>query len=73
MIGKARRVNVLDSLVRLQMQQPVEHAGGVAHADVHDLGVERRVPVRNMRVEIPLWAAAVFRIDAAGAEVLAIQ
>ena len=82
MIGEARRVGVvlLDAQVGLVVQQAVEHVGRVAHADVHDLGVERRVLVGDMGVERPPWAAAVFRIDvagalglAAGAEVLAVR
>lgn len=62
------------------VKQAVEHVGRVAHADVHNLGVERRVLVGNVGVERPAWAAAVFRVDvaravglAAGAEVLAVR
>ena len=82
MIGEAGRVGVvlLDPQVGFVIQQAVEHVGRVAHADVHDLGVERRVLVGDMGVERPPWAAAVFRIDvagalglAAGAEVLAVR
>ena len=81
-IGEAGRVGVvlLDPQVGFVIQQAVEHVGRVAHADVHDLGVERRVLVGDMGVERPPWAAAVFRIDvagalglAAGAEVLAVR
>ncbi len=82
MIGEARRVGVvlLDAQVGLVVQQAVEHVGRVAHADVHDLGVERRVLVGDVRVKRPPWAAAIFRVDvpgalglAAGAEVLAVR
>ena len=73
-------VVLLDPQVGFVIQQAVEHVGRVAHADVHDLGVERRVLVGDMGVERPPWAAAVFRIDvagalglAAGAEVLAVR
>ena len=73
-------VVLLDAQVGFVVQQAVEHVGRVAHADVHDLGVERRVLVGDMGVERPPWAAAVFRIDvagalglAAGAEVLAVR
>ena len=81
-IGETGRVGVvlLDPQVGLVVQQAVEHVGRVAHADVHDLGVERRVLVGDMGVERPPWAAAVFRIDVAGAlglaaraEVLAVR
>ena len=68
-IGEARRVGVvlLDTQVGFILQQTVEHLGRVAHADVHHLGVEWRILVGDMGVERPPWAAAVFRIDVAGA------
>ena len=73
-------VVLLDAQVGFVVQQAVEHVGRVAHADVHDLGVERRVLVGDMGVERPPWAAAVFRVDvagalglAAGAEVLTVR
>ena len=81
-IGEACRIGVvlLDAQIGFVVQQAVEHVGRVAHADVHDLGGERRVLVGDMGVERPPWAAAVFRIDVAGAlglaagtEVLAIR
>lgn len=81
-IGESRRVGVvfLDAQVGFVVQQAVEHIGRVAHADVHDLGVERRVLVGDVGVEHPPWAAAIFRVDvtralglAAGAEVLAVR
>ena len=81
-IGEARRVGVmlLDPQVGFVVQQAVEHVGRVAHADVDDLGVERRVLVGDVGVERPPWAAPVFRVDvagalglAAGAEVLAVR
>gem|GEM_PF-4351258 len=81
-IGEARRVGVvfLDAQVGFVVKQAVEHIGRVAHADIDDLGVERRVLVRDVGVERPSWAAAVFRVDVAGAlglaasaEVLAIR
>ena len=81
-IGEARRVGVvlLDAQVGFVVQQTVEHVGRVAHADIHDLGVERRVLVGDVRVESPSWTAAVFRVDvacalglAAGSEVLAVR
>jgi hypothetical protein len=60
-IGIARRVGVvfLDPQVGLVVQQAIEHVGRVAHTDVHDLGVERRVLVGDMGVERPPWAAPV--------------
>ncbi len=81
-IGEARRVGVvfLDPQVGFVVQQPVEHVGRIAHADVDHLGVERRVLVGDVGVERPPWAAAVFRVDvagafglAAGSEVLAVR
>ena len=81
-IGEARRVGVvlLDTQVGLVVQQTIKHIGRVTHADVHDLGVERRVLVGDVGVERPPGAAAVFRIDVAGtlglaasAEVLAVR
>lgn len=81
-IGEARRVGVvlLNAQIGFVVQQAVEHVGRVAHADVHDLGVERRVLVGDVGVERPPRAAAVFRVDvacalglAAGTEVLAIR
>ena len=81
-IGEARRVGVvlLDAQVGFVVQQAVEHVGRVAHADIHHLGVERRVLVGDVGVERPPWAAAVFWVDvagtlglAAGAEVLAVR
>ena len=52
-VGEAGRVGVvlLDAQVRLVVEQAVEHVGGIAHADIDDLGVERRVLVGDMRVE----------------------
>jgi hypothetical protein len=71
---------LLDAQVGLVVQQAVEHIGRVAHADVDHLGVERRVLVGDVGVERPPWAAAVFRVDvagalglAAGSEVLAVR
>jgi hypothetical protein len=60
-IGEARRVGVvlLDAQVGFVVQQAVEHVGRVAHADIHHLGVERRVLVGDVGVERPPWAAAV--------------
>ena len=62
------------------VQQAIEHIGRVAQADVDHLGAEGRVLVGDMGIERPPWAAAVFRIDvagalglAAGAEVLAVR
>ncbi len=81
-IGEACRIGVvlLDAQIGFVVQQAVEHVGRVAHADVHDLGVERRVLVGDVGVERPPRAAAVFRVDvaralglAAGTEVLAIR
>ncbi len=46
-------VVLLDPQVGFVIQQAVEHVGRVAHADVHDLGVERRVLVGDMGVERP--------------------
>ena len=52
-VGEAGRVGVvlLDPQVGLVVEQPVEHVGGVAHRDVDDLGVERRVLVGDVGVE----------------------
>ena len=81
-IGEAGRVGVvlLDPQVGLVVQQAVEHIGGIADADIHHAGAERRVLVGDMGVERPPWAAPVFRVDvagalglAAGAEVLAVR
>ncbi len=81
-ISETRRVGVMlfDAQVGFVVQQAVEHVGRIAHADVHDLGVERRVLVGDVGVERPPWAATVFGVDvagalglAAGAEVLAIR
>ena len=81
-IGEARRVGVVlfDPRVGFVVQQAIEHVGRVAHADIHDLGVERRVLVGNVGIERPPRTAAVFRVDvagalglAAGAEVLAVR
>ena len=80
-IGEARRISVvlLDAQVGFVVQQAVEHVGRVAHTDVDDLRVERRVLVGDVGVERPPWTAAVFRVDvastlglAAGAEVLTV-
>ncbi len=68
-IGESGRVGVvfLDAQVGFVVQQAVEHVGRVAHADVHYLGVERCVLVGDVGIERPPWAAAVFRVDVAGA------
>ncbi len=67
-IGEASRVGVvlLDPQVGLVVQQAVEHIGGVAHADIHHAGAERRVLVGDMGVKQPPRLAAVLRIDVPG-------
>ena len=51
-------VMLLDPQVGFMMQQPIENVGGVSHADVHDLGTEGRVLVRDMGVEeLPRFGA----------------
>ena len=81
-IGEARRVGVvfLDAQVGFVVEQTVEHVGRIAHSNVHDLGVERRILVGDVGIERPPWAAAVFRVDVAGtlglvagAEILAVR
>ncbi len=81
-IGETCRVGVvlLDAQVGFVVQQAIEHVGRVAHADIDHLGVERRVLVGDVGIERPPWAAAIFRVDvagalglAAGAEVLAVR
>ncbi len=49
-IGEAGRVGVvlLDPQVGLVVQQAVEHIGGIADADIHHAGAERRVLVGDM-------------------------
>ena len=49
------------------VQQAVEHVGGVAHADIHHAGAERRVLVRDVGIEQPSRLAAVLWIDVPGA------
>ena len=81
-IGEACRVGVvlLDAQIGFVVQQTVEHVGRVAHADVHDLGMKRRVLVGDVGIERPPWAAAVLRVDvpralglAAGSEITPSQ
>ncbi len=52
-IGEAGRVGVvlLDPQVGLVVQQAVEHIGGIADADIHHAGAERRVLVGDMGIE----------------------
>ena len=68
-IGEAGRVGVvlLDPQVGLVVQQAVEHIGGIAHADIHHAGAERRVLVGDMGVEQPSRLTAVLRVDVSGA------
>lgn len=74
-IGEAGRVGVvlLDAQVRLVVQQPVEHVGRAGHADVHHLGVERRVLIGDVGVEQLSRFAAVLRVDVPGAFGLAAR
>ena len=60
-------VVLLDAQVGFVVQQAVKHVGRIAHADIDHLGVERRVLVGDVGVKSPPWAAAVFRVDVAGA------
>ncbi len=56
-IGEAGRVGVvlLDPQVGLVVQQAVEHIGGIADADIHHAGAERRVLVGDMdRTAVPV-------------------
>ena len=68
-IGEAGRVGVvlLDPQVGLVVQQAVEHIGGIADADIHHAGAERRVLVGDMGVEQPSRLTAVLRVDVSGA------
>ena len=52
MVREAGSVGVmlLDPQVGFMMQLPIEDEGGVSHTDVHDLGTEGRVLVRDMGV-----------------------
>ena len=54
MIGEAGRVGVvlLDPQVGLVVQQAVEHIGGIADADIHHAGAERRVLVGDMGIGV---------------------
>ena len=81
-VGEARRVRVvlLDAQIRLVVEQTVEHVGGIAHADVDDLGMERGVLVGDVGVEQHAGLAAVLRVDVAaslrmppGLEALAVR
>lgn len=56
-----------DPQVGFVVQQAVEHIGGVADADIHHAGAERRVLVGDMGVEQPSRLAAVPRVDVPGA------
>ncbi|GHL84141.1 hypothetical protein ECZU36_58150 [Escherichia coli] len=69
MIGEAGRVGVvlLDPQVGLVVQQAVEHIGGIADADIHHAGAERRVLVGDMGIEQPSRLATVLRVDVPGA------
>ncbi len=65
-IGEASsRVGVvlLDPQVGLVVQQAVEHIGGIADADIHHAGAERRVLVGDMGIEQPSRLATVLRVD----------
>ncbi|GAS59631.1 hypothetical protein NGUA37_02747 [Salmonella enterica] len=68
-IGEAGRVGVvlLDPQVGLVVQQAVEHIGGIADADIHHAGAERRVLVGDMGIEQPSRLATVLRVDVPGA------
>ncbi len=67
-IGEAGRVGVvlLNPQVGLVVQQAVEHIGGIADADIHHAGAQRRVLVGDMGIERP-WLATVLRVDVPGA------
>ena len=68
MIREARRIGVvlLDAKIGLMVQKAVEHIGCIAHADVDDLRMERRVLIGNVRVEQDTGFAAILRINVAG-------
>jgi hypothetical protein len=52
-IGEARSIGIVlfDTKVGFMIEEPVEHVRGVANSGVDDLGVERSVLIRNVRVE----------------------
>lgn len=52
-IREARRIGVmfLDAKVGFMIEKAVEHIVRVAHADIDDLRMERRVLIGNMRMK----------------------
>ena len=74
-ICEASRVGVvlLDSQIRLVIQQPIKHAGRVPHADVDHLGAEGRVLVGDVVVEEAAGLGAVLGIDMPGALCIAAR
>ena len=82
MIGKASRVRIvlLYPKVGLVVQQTIQNMSGIANSGVNDLGMKRRLLVRDMRVELYARLLTVFQIymaskltATAGFEVLAIR
>ena len=77
-IGEAGRVGVVLLDPQVVVQQAVEHIGGIADADIHHAGAERRVLVGDMGIEQPSRLATVLRLTcpvlapATRAEALAI-
>ena len=68
-IGESRSVRVVlsDAQIRLVVQQAVEHIRVVINADIDHLGAERRVLIRDVRVESSTWFSAVLGVDVPGA------
>jgi hypothetical protein len=47
------------------VQEAVEHIGRIAHSNIDDLCMKRRVLIGNVRVEQDAGFAAILRIDVA--------
>jgi len=82
MVREAGRVGVVffDPQIGFMVEQAVEDVGGIAHRGVDDFGVEGRVLVGDVGVELHAWLRAVPQVylpgglsSAAGPEVLPVQ
>ena len=56
-------VMLLDPQIGFMVQQPIEDVGGVANADVDDLGTERRILIRDVGIEEFARFGAILGID----------
>jgi hypothetical protein len=67
MIGETSRISVvlLDSEIRLMIEQAIQYVSGIAHRGMDRLDVIRRILIGKVTVESYPWFTAIFGVDVA--------